>query len=105
MDLKIREDIQFHAVSVFSENIVTARRRIDAMNAQLRDPATDLATKAALHNNLQGSIQAYDSFRIKQAKKKQEVLEALYAKYSGLDKGDIQRFLDATINTYEMDHK
>jgi hypothetical protein len=102
MDLKTKEDVQFAALSVFSENLVKARQRIETMHAQLRDPATDSATKAALHNNLRGSIQAYDSFRMRQAKKRQEVLQSLYTKYPDLDQGEIERFLDAAVNEYEL---
>lgn len=102
MDLKTKEDVQFAALSVFSENLVKARQRIETMNAQLRDPATDTITKALLHNNLRGSIQAYDSFRMRQAKKRQEVLQSLYTKYVDLDQGEIERFLDAAVNEYEL---
>jgi len=105
MDLKTREDIQFTALSLFSESLVKARQRIDTMNVQLRDPATDTITKAALHNNLRGSIQAYDSFRIKQAKKKQEVLQALFTRYPDLDQGEIQRCLDSAVNDYELEER
>jgi hypothetical protein len=105
MDLKTKEDIQFMALSAFSESLVKARQRIDTMNAQLRDPATNSMTKAALHNNLRGSIQAYDSFRIKQAKKKQEVLQALFTRYPDLDQGEIQRCLDAALNEYEIEER
>jgi len=102
LDLKTREAIQFAAVSVFSESLVKARQRIETMNAQLRDPATDSATKATLHNNLRGSIQAYDSFRMRQAKKRQEVLQSLFIKYADLDEGEIERCLDAAVNEYEL---
>jgi hypothetical protein len=105
MDLKTKEDIQFMALSAFSENLVKARKRIETMNAQLRDPATNSMKKAALHDNLRGSIQAYDSFRIKQAKKKQEVLQALYAKYPQLDQDKIERCLDAAVNEYEIEER
>lgn len=105
MDLKTKEDIQFTALSVFSENLVKARQRIDTMNAQLRDPKTNPMTKAALHDNLRGSIQAYDSFRIKQAKKKHEVLRTLYAKYSRIDEGEIERCLSMAVNEYEKEDR
>jgi len=105
LDLKTREAIQFAAVSVFSESLVKARQRIETMNAQLRDPATDSATKATLHNNLRGSIQAYDSFRMRQAKKRQEVLQSLFTKHPDFDQGEIERFLDAAVNEYELTEK
>jgi hypothetical protein len=105
LDLKMREVIQFAALSIFSESLVKARQRIETMNAQLRDPATDSAKKAALHNNLRGSIQAYDSFRIKQAKKKQEILQALFTKHPDLDQGEIERCLDAAVNEYELEER
>jgi len=105
MDLKIKEDIQFTALSVFSESLVKARQRIDTMNAQLRDPKTDPMTRAAVHNNIRGSIQAYDSFRIKQAKKKQDVLQKLYAKYPELDQEEIERCLSMAVNEYEKEER
>jgi hypothetical protein len=102
MDLKIKEDIQFIALSIFSESLVKARQRIETMHEQLRNPKTNSIIKATLHNNLRGSIQAYDSFRIKQAKKKQEVLQTLFTKYPGLDQGEIERCLDSAVNEYEV---
>jgi hypothetical protein len=105
MDLTTRETIQFTALSVFSENMVTARQRIETMNAQLRDPSTNSTTKAAIHNNLRGSIQTYDSFRMKQAKKKHEVLQSLYAKYPELDQDEIERCLSIAVNEYEMEER
>jgi hypothetical protein len=93
------------ALSAFSESLVKARQRIDTMNAKLRDPATNSMTKAALHNNLRGSIQAYDSFRIKQAKKKQEVLHALFTRYPQLDQDEIERCLDSALNEYEIEER
>jgi hypothetical protein len=102
IDLKTKEDIQFHALSVFSESLVKARQRIETMHEQLRNPKTNSVKKATLHNNLRVSIQTYDSFRIKQAKKKQEVLQTLFTKYPGLDQGEIERCLDSAINEYEI---
>ena len=101
MDLKIKEDIQFHALSVFSENLVKARYRLESMNAQIRDAITDTAIKANIHHNIRASIQEYNSFRIKLAKKKQEVLNALSAKYPLFRKEDILRCLNAAVNEYE----
>jgi len=105
MDLKIKEDIQFTALSVFSESLVKARQRIDTMNEQLRDPKTNPMTRAAIHNNIRGSIQAYDSFRIKQAKKKQDVLRKLCAKYPELDQEEIERCLSMAVNEYETEER
>lgn len=105
LDLKTKESIQFAALSVFSENLVKARQRIETMHAQLRDPATDTITKALLHSNLRGSMQSYDSFRIKQAKKKQGVLETLYAKYPDLDQDSIQKCLDIAVNEHELEER
>ena len=105
IDLKTKESIQFAALSVFSENLVKARQRIETMHAQLRDPATDTITKALLHSNLRGSMQSYDSFRIKQAKKKQGVLETLYAKYPDLDQDSIQKCLDIAVNEHELEER
>ena len=105
LGLKTIEAVQFAALSVFSESLVKARQRIETMNAQLRDPAINSATKAALHNNLRGSIQAYDSFRMRQAKKKQEVLQSLFTKYPDLDQDEIERCLDEAVNEYELIEK
>ena len=105
MDLKTKEDIQFHALSAFSENLVKARQRLESMNAQMRDPETDLAVKAELTNNIRASIQLYDSFRIKQAKKKREVLNSLCAKYPLIKQEDILRCLDTAINEYEIQER
>ena len=103
MDLKTKEDIQFHALSVFSEGLVRARAHIQVINEKIRNPNTETNTKATLHATLRNSMQSYDSLRIKQAKNKQNVLKVLFGKYPSLDQDDIQKCLDMAVNEYEIE--
>jgi ribosomal 50S subunit-associated protein YjgA (DUF615 family) len=105
MDLRQKEDIQFQALSVFSESLVKARANIQVINEKIRNPTTETNTKATLHATLRNSMQLYDSLRINQAKKKQEVLKGLFAKYPSLDHDEIQRCLDMAVNEYELIEK
>jgi hypothetical protein len=103
MDLKTKEDIQFHALSVFSEGLVRARAHIQVINEKIRNPSTETNIKATLHATLRNSMQSYDSLRIKQAKNKQNVLKVLFGKYPSLDQDDIQKCLDMAVNDYETE--
>jgi len=102
MDLNIKTAIKDYAEILFSENLIKAKARINAMNEPLKDPNVDHLTKAALHENIRGSMHAYEAFTRTQITKRLNALNELYAKYPSIDQNDIVRYLHTYIKECEL---
>jgi len=105
MDLKIKEDIQFEAFSVFSETHVKARENIVDLRNKIADSNTDINDIGRLQQSLDNAMKLYNNVRIQQALKKQTLLNKLYQKYPQLDSTEIRQIVEAAINDYESEYK
>ncbi|NBO70969.1 hypothetical protein EBV26_10870 [bacterium] len=101
MDIRTQEDIQFHALDVFSANLVKARMNIISLRESIKNPDTDVNVVATQHRALDSAMKQYDQARMIQAKKKHEVLQTLIKKYPSLNDMLISNCLDTAIMEYE----
>ena len=100
MDLKIQEDIQFEALSVYSTNLVKAREHLRFLQDKINDPTTDINDLAKFKLNLQSVMSQYNSSRMQQALVKQTTLSSLYNKYP-ISPNEIRHVLEAAVSEYE----
>jgi hypothetical protein len=105
MDLKIKEDIQFEALSVYSETHVKARENIVDLRNKIADSNTNINDIGILQQSLDNAMKLYNHVRMQQALKKQEVLNKLNEKYPQVDSTEIRHTLEAAINDYENEFK
>ena len=105
MDLKIKEDIQFEALSAFSETHVKARDNIVYLRNKIADSTTDINDIGRLQLNLNNAMNQYNYVRIQQAVKKQALINSLSEKYQLSDTGEIRQIIEAAITDYENEYK
>ena len=101
MDLKIKEEIQFEALSVYSTNLVKARSNLQYIRSKIDDPTTDINESAKLKLTIEALIRNYDSVRIQQARIKHTTLNLIYKKYPMISSSEIRCVLEAAVNEYE----
>lgn len=105
MDLKIKEDIQFEAFSVFSETHVKARENIVHLRNKIADSNTDINHIGRLQQSLDNAMKLYNHLRIQQNLNKKSLLNKLYEKYPEINADEIRQVVEAAINDYENEYK
>ena len=98
MDLKIKEDIQFEAHSVYSETHVKARENIVDLRNKIADSTTDINDIGRLQQSLDNAMKLYNHVRMQQALNKKTLLNKLYQKYPQADSTEIRQIVEAAIN-------
>jgi hypothetical protein len=99
MDLKIKEDIQFEALSVYSETHVKARDDIVHLRNKIADSTTDINDIGRLQQSLDNAMKLYNHVRMQQALNKKTLLNKLYQKYPEINADEIRQIVDAAINS------
>jgi hypothetical protein len=99
MDLKIKEDIQFEALSVYSETHVKARENIVDLRNKIADSNTNINDIGILQQSLDNAMKLYNHIRMQQALNKKTLLNKLYEKYPEINTDEIRQIVDAAINS------
>jgi hypothetical protein len=101
MDLKIQEDIQFEALSVYSTNLVKAREHLMHIRSKIDDPTTDINDVIKYKAKIENLIRQYNNVRMQQAAIKQSTLNSLYTKYPSISSNEIRQVLEDAVSEYE----
>ena len=105
MDQETSDYIKDQATNLYSQNMVAAKIELISVMEHLNNPDTDVNLRATLISRKEFILGRLNLARMSQAKQRQAIMMELLNKFTDLQKSDISRLIDETINMLEIAYK